>query len=61
MPDKLLLLFMELQRRLGKPFGLRWFTCYITACTCRKVKISHIRYRALGPELVWVYRQLAHR
>jgi len=31
---------------------------------CRKkvkVKFSHTRYRALGPELIPVYRQSAHR
>ena len=26
-----------------------------------KVKFSHTRYRALGPELIPVYRQSAHR
>jgi len=32
-------------------------------CTCKKVKVkaSHTRYRALGPELIPVYRQLARR
>jgi len=32
-------------------------------CTAKEVKIefSHTRYRALGPELIPVYRQLAHR
>jgi len=27
----------------------------------KKVKFSHTRYRALGPELIPVYRQSAHR
>jgi len=27
----------------------------------KKVKFSHARYRALGPELIPVYRQSAHR
>ena len=26
-----------------------------------KVKFSHTRYRALGPELITVYKQSAHR
>ena len=28
---------------------------------CKKVKFSHTRYRALGPELIPVYRQSARR
>ena len=27
----------------------------------KKVKFSHTRYRALGPQLIPVYRQSAHR
>jgi len=30
-------------------------------CKKRKVKFSHTRYRALGPELIPVYRQSARR
>jgi len=26
-----------------------------------KIKFSHTRYRSLGPELILVYRQSAHR
>jgi len=36
----------------------------LTACIvakCKKVKFSHTRYRALGPELIPVYRQSARR
>jgi len=31
------------------------------AVNIKKVKASHTRYRALGPELIPVYRQSAHR
>jgi len=30
-------------------------------CDCKKVKSSHTCYRALGPELIPVYRQLVRR
>ena len=30
-------------------------------CQFKKVKFSHTRYRALGPELIPVYRQSARR
>jgi len=30
-------------------------------CSLKKVKFSHTRYRALGPELIPVYRQSARR
>ena len=33
---------------------------YLFIC-CKKVKFSHTRYRALGPELIPVYRQSARR
>jgi len=32
-----------------------------TVDTTKKVKFSHTRYRALGPELIPVYRQSARR
>ena len=32
-----------------------------TVATCKKVKASHTRYRALRPELIPVYRQSARR
>jgi len=30
-------------------------------CTLKKVKATHTRYRALGPELIPVYRQSDRR
>ena len=35
--------------------------CKKTEWWGKKVKFSHTRYRALGPELIPVYRQSAHR
>jgi len=35
--------------------------CHRDICTGKKVKFSHTRYRALGPELIPVYRQSARR
>jgi len=35
--------------------------CLLVTCVVKKVKFSHTRYRALGPELIPVYRQSAHR
>ena len=34
---------------------------YIRVTVILKVKFSHTRYRALGPELIPVYRQSARR
>ena len=36
-------------------------TINLHTSTCKKVKFSHTRYRALGPELIPVYRQSAGR
>ena len=37
------------------------FTFLVLAHPGKKVKFSHTRYRALGPELIAVYRQSARR
>jgi len=34
---------------------------FVNTAYVKKVKASHTRYRALGPELMPVYRQSAHR
>jgi len=36
-------------------------TCPVVTVSVKKVKFSHTRYRALGPELIPVYRQSARR
>ena len=38
-----------------------WNACQLKCCNIKKVKFSHTRYRALGPELIPVYRQSARR
>jgi len=37
------------------------FVCCEQALWLKKVKFSHTRYRALGPELIPMYRQSARR
>jgi len=50
--------------RRGSPVCLFVYMCVCVAHTGKgkvKVKFSHTRYRALGPELIPVYRQSARR
>ena len=46
----------------GEQFACHYKACHRYALTKNvKVKFSHTRYRALGPELIPVYRQSARR
>jgi len=51
---------LELEKKTEVSFDMSYAT--ITGNTGKvKVKFSHTRYRALGPELIPVYRQSARR
>jgi len=45
----------------GRVSVLLWRRCDALIACLKKVKFSHTRYRALGPELIPVYRQSARR
>jgi len=45
----------------GRVSILLWRRCDALITCVKKVKFSHTRYRALGPELIPVYRQSARR
>ena len=45
----------------GGDRGMRGMQGKMSSRKLKKVKFSHTRYRALGPELIPVYRQSARR
>jgi len=51
----------EISKRLDGSSSFDIGTTFDLSYNVKKVKFSHTRYRALGPELIPVYRQSARR